>query len=363
MGHLSPHRRWVHLFLNGFYWGLYTLTERPDEDFMVSHVGGKKDDYDVLNANRLRHGESGNLNQLRELVKSRKIRGRSSYESLEALLAIDAFIDYFLLNIYACNVDWPSKNYWIAGKRGNSPQFTFLNWDAEIGFFQSWPRIQSSQGSTALNYDILNSDAIQRDSHGAGFFYRQLKGIPEFRMRFADRLYFHTTDGGILSPGSASARYRGLLDEVEPLLVPEAVRWGDAYSGSVYGTRTPSWKTLTSKDSWLFSEFFPQRSSALIEMFRADAAYPSIDPPTFSRFVGDKGDSSLDISNPNREGVIYYTTDGSDPRKPWTGRPAGIEYGASTEIPSDATVKARVLEDSEWSALGTYRIANNDPKR
>jgi|GEM_PF-2004858 len=27
MGHLSPQHRWVHLFLNGFYWGIYAIVE------------------------------------------------------------------------------------------------------------------------------------------------------------------------------------------------------------------------------------------------------------------------------------------------------------------------------------------------
>ena len=34
MGHLSPHGTYVHLYLNGLYWGLYNLAERPDEKFI-----------------------------------------------------------------------------------------------------------------------------------------------------------------------------------------------------------------------------------------------------------------------------------------------------------------------------------------
>ena len=33
--------RWVHLYLNGLYWGVYNCTERPDEGFAAQYYGGK----------------------------------------------------------------------------------------------------------------------------------------------------------------------------------------------------------------------------------------------------------------------------------------------------------------------------------
>ena len=48
MGGQSPHGRYVHLYLNGLYWGMYYLHERPDDTFAESYLGGDKDDYDVL---------------------------------------------------------------------------------------------------------------------------------------------------------------------------------------------------------------------------------------------------------------------------------------------------------------------------
>ena len=44
----SAHGTWVHLYLNGLYWGIYNPTERPDANFMETYFGGSSDDYDVL---------------------------------------------------------------------------------------------------------------------------------------------------------------------------------------------------------------------------------------------------------------------------------------------------------------------------
>ena len=34
MGYPVAHWRWVHLYLNGLYWGVYQLTERIDGDWL-----------------------------------------------------------------------------------------------------------------------------------------------------------------------------------------------------------------------------------------------------------------------------------------------------------------------------------------
>jgi len=48
MGHASAHNKFVHLFLNGLYWGMYDISERLDEDFMGTYLKGKGEDFDVI---------------------------------------------------------------------------------------------------------------------------------------------------------------------------------------------------------------------------------------------------------------------------------------------------------------------------
>jgi hypothetical protein len=51
MGQASAHGTFVHLYLNGLYWGLFNPTERLDADFVSSYFGGSDDDWDVLSDN------------------------------------------------------------------------------------------------------------------------------------------------------------------------------------------------------------------------------------------------------------------------------------------------------------------------
>jgi hypothetical protein len=48
MGQASPRGNWVHLYINGLYWGVYNPTERPDAEFNESYFGRDNDDYEVL---------------------------------------------------------------------------------------------------------------------------------------------------------------------------------------------------------------------------------------------------------------------------------------------------------------------------
>ncbi len=51
MGHIAPHGRFVHLYINGFYWGQYHLRERWNAPMFASYFGGPEEDYDAINGN------------------------------------------------------------------------------------------------------------------------------------------------------------------------------------------------------------------------------------------------------------------------------------------------------------------------
>src|SRR6185437_4403440 len=50
-GGTSVHGTYVHLYIDGLYWGVYYLHERPDDAFAESYLGGDKEDYDILKHN------------------------------------------------------------------------------------------------------------------------------------------------------------------------------------------------------------------------------------------------------------------------------------------------------------------------
>ena len=53
MGQVAARGRWVAVYLNGVYWGLYNLTERIDEAFLASHFG--HGDWDLVHTEARDH--------------------------------------------------------------------------------------------------------------------------------------------------------------------------------------------------------------------------------------------------------------------------------------------------------------------
>jgi hypothetical protein len=51
MGSLNPHGRFVHLYLNGVYWGQYDCRELLEEHFLADYLGGASEDYVAVRGN------------------------------------------------------------------------------------------------------------------------------------------------------------------------------------------------------------------------------------------------------------------------------------------------------------------------
>jgi hypothetical protein len=107
MGGCSPRGRHVHLYLNGLYWGLHWLHERPDEHFAAAYFGGDPEDYDVLkhSSGRVVNGSSAAYGQMIGVANA-GLASDSQYERLREHLDITDLIDYLITNYYIGNTDW-----------------------------------------------------------------------------------------------------------------------------------------------------------------------------------------------------------------------------------------------------------------
>jgi len=109
-GGYAPHGTYVHLYLNGLYWGLYYLHEQPDDSFAEEYQGGDRDDYDVVkhSKNTVVSGDSAtsHFNDMLAAVNN----AASNWAGVLAKLDVDDFIDYMILNHYLDSTDWSSHN-------------------------------------------------------------------------------------------------------------------------------------------------------------------------------------------------------------------------------------------------------------
>ncbi|NIS49811.1 MAG: hypothetical protein GWN94_01635, partial [Phycisphaerae bacterium] len=335
MGGYGGQGRHVHLYLNGLYWGLYWLHERPDEHFAAAYFGGQEEDYDVLkhNSGTVVNGSATNYNQM-FTVANAGLESDSQYQLIKEYLDVPGLIDYLLTNFYVGNTDWDHHNWYASRSRVNpASRWLYHSWDAE----------HVMEG--------LNDDVTGKNNSGASTrLHQQLAQNTEYKLLFADHMHRHLFNSGVLTPEGATALYNIRLNDVDRAVVGESARWGDNHRTVPY-TRDIEW--ITERD-WLLNTYFQQRTNILFEDLKGRDFYPDVNAPVFSRHGG-WDPTGFNISMSSSSGTIYYTTDGNDPRVPISQSSPGSEITLVTE---NATRKYLVptgpLAGSTGSILREY---------
>jgi hypothetical protein len=402
-GILTPRGKFVHLCLNGLYWGVYNLHERPNADFCQAHQGGDLADWDVIH-HRATSSEGpvvidGDLNDWQALMaEASQADTPTEVAALMARVGGTRFMDHFLTRIWSGDQDWlgsatmprndgqpgvtgnvaflTHKNwYGVANSRGlTTAPWQFFCWDAEFTMgthaLNAWV---DSAGTlpTGMNWPVaqrlltLDYTAVS-STNTPGQLWAALSTQDPFKMALADRIQKMYRGRGPLAPTQAQARLDELTQELDAPMLAESARWGDSagFTLAVVGGKLyRRWNhTLLTRDerwrdnvAWLRNTFCTQRSEIVVQQFRARGIFPSIDPPTLSPTGGQlAAGQNLTLTNPNANGTIYFTTDGSDPRDPQGGvsGSAVVWTGAETPAARSFTLKTRVLSaTNEWSAL------------
>ncbi|MFT4546544.1 MAG: hypothetical protein ACI9MB_000487 [Verrucomicrobiales bacterium] len=329
MGGIAPHGRYAHLYLDGLYWGVYWMHEFVEEAFAVAYRGGKKSEFDIMR-HRSDNAIAGNDDDYNAMVAaaSGDLSSPAALATMESYLDLDQFIDYILVNFYAGNADWAFQN-WNATRNRVDPEsrWFFHNWDGEKTF-----------------QDTSDDNTENNDAGAPTFIHQQLLSNDEYRLRFADRVHKHCFNDGILTPDEAIDRYLWRTDMIERAIVGESARWGDNRNPDQPPYTRENW--VTERDR-LVDTYFPSRTDVLLVQLRADDLYPAVEAPDFNPHGGEvPAGATLTMSQGNPAGTIFYTIDGSDPRDP-----NAIAYTSAPTILGSVQIKARVLLNSEWSAV------------
>ena len=198
LGQLQSHGNFVHLYINGLYWGLFNPTERPmSSTFTAAHMGGEPEDWDVIKSEYTApggvtyDGSTADWTSVKNLVNGAYSGGvtNAEYDSIKAKVDVDNLIDYMLVEGYIGNGDWPGNN-WIVAKRrvddaGNpwtGQGFVFFLWDCEMSF--------GIPGEGPWATREINVNKIDNGTTTAGNpadISTILSTNLEYRMLFADR--------------------------------------------------------------------------------------------------------------------------------------------------------------------------------
>ncbi len=322
MGNPASNGIFVHLFINGIYWGVYTSLERIDAYFAESYIGGEYEDFDIIkDYSEAIAGTDENWNQLQNYANAgltnmttyMRIQGKNLDGSInpnfKPLVDMDNLIDYMILNFYGSNTDWDHHNWGAVYNRENPGKgFQFLVWDSE-------------QMLKSVDGNVLSEDNRGCPSN----IFQALIRNTDFRQRFMNRVQKQCYNDGPLTPVNAAKLYDDLIGIVDTAMYAESARWGD-YRRDVLPWSPPSggYRLFTVENDfvplyeWMMNTYFPGRRDAFIRSLKQNGWYSNIMAPELelngTPIAGSTIETGDQLDMNVSSGLIYYTLDGTDPR-------------------------------------------------
>jgi hypothetical protein len=244
MGYQTARWRYVHLFLNGLYWGVYNISERTDDEWLGAYYGAGN--WDIIGpvdnptpTTTAVVAEKGTTTAWSALIaactslKTGVAQGlapatlTARYNAVKNQLAVDDYIDYLIINTFMGNADWPHKNWKAARKlpaavNGIEP-FRFVVQDAEWAFHADRAEEVTLEG--------------QLNGSGATQVHSLLSTYSEYKTAFSNRVKraFAAPDSADPTKGMLSntggtdlavSMYQEQMNAFSQVLECESIRWG-----------------------------------------------------------------------------------------------------------------------------------------
>jgi len=307
MSGLGSHGTFVHLYINGIYWGLYNPVERPDAAFAALHLGGEDEDYYSVSHGGSYGGSPTRYNYLKNTLINKDMSDPDNYAEMQEYLNIESYIDYVMLSWFGGVGDWPGNNWWGANRNDPPEPFEYFLWDAEW----SWETTRGhNNGWVAPGFR-----SNQSGGPTIAAIWHSLRANGDFMMLFADRAYKHLFNDGVLTDQNCIDRYLTLNNFIHDAIIAESARWGDSLLTVGYPRRTRNIDWLAAEAETIGPGFMADNVAKFVGSLRKEGYYPDVDPPVFNIRGGSvASDFQMTLSNPNSSGIIYHTLDGSDPR-------------------------------------------------
>jgi|GEM_PF-116738 len=209
----------VVVYLNGEYWGIQNLREKIDTDYLFENFALDDQNINLLeNKHEVIEGDKQDFIDLHEFIMNHDLSIHENYETVCQQLDIPGLIDYFAVQLFIINTDWPQNNtkYW---KHVNSKwQYIFMDADNAMNF------ISSLQYHDIDSYQRILENPTSDHSH---IFIRLLEN-EDFKICYINR----TADlmNSIFKPANSIAFIDTIKDSLIGEMAYHKARWGGSVS-------------------------------------------------------------------------------------------------------------------------------------
>ena len=159
------------MFINGEYWGIYTLEEAADEHYLKEHYNADLDSITIIKYWGLpNYGDPTEWREFYSYMTNADLTQPEDSAYAFQHMDVSNFIDYILFELFSANLDWPGNNVKISQLAPGRP-FRMMFYDGDGCF-------------SRVEYQALDH-ALH--SGGNSVVMSRFFGNKEFRFRFCKR--------------------------------------------------------------------------------------------------------------------------------------------------------------------------------
>lgn len=205
------------VFINGQYWGLMDIRERIDADHLEHNYGADPGELLLMEEeNGPIEGDSAHFGELQRFIRANDMNDPANFAYVEGQLDLASFKDYFALEIFAGNADWPGNNlkYWKPSPTQGKWRYLLYDLDATMNIY----------GWIPMSYDEFWEILVHRAGYIHSEVFRSLLGNTEFKRTFINRL------ADLLNTTFSQPRFQyevdRIVEEIGPEIPRHFERWG-----------------------------------------------------------------------------------------------------------------------------------------
>ena len=94
--------KYVSLYLNGEYWGLYAIRERHSQEHYASYMNVPAETVEI---NRYMIDDDDTLYALYNFISTHSLKSDENYAYVKTLLDVESYADWIIYESYVCNID------------------------------------------------------------------------------------------------------------------------------------------------------------------------------------------------------------------------------------------------------------------
>jgi len=219
----------VLVYKNGEFLALMNMREKMNEFYVENNHEVDKDSIDMLEYQTdppmdVLTGDAGHFDAMMSFVESSDLSLEVNMEYLSTQMDVENFLDYYMLQIYCANADWPDKNSKIWRPKTPGGRWRWMIFDVDYGYGFAYPVDKNM-------YEYLY-DLEEPFYHNRPWVTILFRKIMENENR---RNYYLQRFCALLSTTFHSERALYLVDSLKAQIEPEILRHIDKWGSQAYG--------------------------------------------------------------------------------------------------------------------------------